>query len=149
MVVKSYDGIVPTPGVTDERTRRLSELGDGLAPRVRDAVARLALHEALAAIWELIAAANKYVVEVSPWTLAKARTAGDAVAGEKLATALYALIETLRLAAVFCAPFIPSAAARIAAQLGLGDDWRGGSQGWGGYAPGTRVQPGASLFPKR
>ena len=48
-----------------------------LPARVRDAVERLALHEALAAIWELIGAANKYVVEVAPWTLAKAAAAGD------------------------------------------------------------------------
>jgi methionyl-tRNA synthetase len=149
MVVKYYDGVVPAPGIGDEHADRLAELGAGLAARVRDAVERLALHEALAAIWEMIGAANKYVVEVSPWTLAKARAAGDMAAGDRLATALYALIETLRLAAILCEPFIPSAAARIAAQLGLGDGWRGGSLGWGGYAPGARVQPGPALFPKR
>ena len=37
-----------------------------LRARVRAAVERLALHEAVAAIWELIGAANKYVVEVRP-----------------------------------------------------------------------------------
>jgi methionyl-tRNA synthetase len=149
MVVKYCDGVVPAPAAVDEGTRRLVELGDRLRERVRDAVERFALHEALGAIWELIAAANKYVVEVSPWMLAKARAAGDAAAGEKLATALYALVEVLRLAAVFCQPFIPAAAERIAAQLGLADDWRGESQAWGGYAPGTRVRPGPALFPKK
>jgi len=148
MVSKYCDGIVPAAGALDERARRLAELGDGLAGRVRDAVERFALHEALGAIWELIAAANKYVVEVAPWTLAKARAAGDTAAGDRLATALYALVEVLRLAAVFCEPFVPSAAARIAAQLGLPDDWREGSQAWGGAASGTAVQPGPALFPK-
>jgi methionyl-tRNA synthetase len=80
---------------------------------------------------------------------AKARTAGDAIAGARPATSLYALVEALRLAAIFCQPFIPSAASRIAAQLGLADDWREGSRAWGGYAPGTRVRPGPALFPKR
>jgi methionyl-tRNA synthetase len=115
---------------------------------VQAAVERFALHEALAAIWEVIGVANTYVGGVALWTLAKARAAGDAEAGARLATALYTLIETLRLAAVFCEPFIPAAAERIAAQLGLTEDWRGGSRRWGGYAPGGRVQPGPALFPK-
>jgi methionyl-tRNA synthetase len=149
MVSKYCDGVVPAAGATDERTQRLIELGDGLAGRVRNAVERYALHEALGAIWELIGAANKYVVEVAPWTLAKAAATGDAAAGDRLATALYALIETLRLAAVFCEPFIPAAVERIAGQLGLGGGWRGGPQAWGGYAPGTRVRPGPALFPKK
>jgi methionyl-tRNA synthetase len=149
MVVKYCDGIVPAAGAADEAAHRVIALGNGLEGRVRETVERFALHEALAAIWELIGAANKYVVEVAPWVLAKARAAGDATAGEQLATSLYTLIESLRLAAVFCEPFIPDAAGRIAAQLGLDGDWRRGPQRWGGYAPGTRVQPGPALFPKK
>jgi methionyl-tRNA synthetase len=148
MVTKYYDGIVPAPETPDETARRLADLADALGVRVQAAVERFALHEALAAIWEVIGAANKYVVEVAPWTLAKARAAGDVGAGARLATALYTLIETLRMAALFCEPFIPAAAERIAAQLGLDEDWRGGSQHWGGYIPGLRVQPGPALFPK-
>ena len=125
------------------------DLADALGAGVQAAVERSALHEALAAIWEVVGAANKYVVEVTPWTLAKARESGDVEAGARLATALYTLIETQRLAAVFCEPFIPDAAARIAAQLGLSADERSRSHRWGGYAPGTRVQPGPALFPKR
>lgn len=149
MVTKYWDGFVPAAARPDEAACRVIDLGNGLAERVQAAVERFALHEALAAIWELIGAANKYVVEVAPWTLAKVRAAGDDAAGERLATALYTLIESLRLAAVFCEPFIPDAAARIAAQLGLGADWRDGPRCWGGYAPETRVQPGPALFPKK
>lgn len=149
MVVKYYEGIVPAPITPDEVSGRLAGLAGGLDERVREAIERLALHDALAAIWEVIGAANKYVVEIAPWTLAKARATGEAASAERLATALYTLIETLRLAAVFCQPFIPAAAARIAAQLGLNEGWRDGAKGWGGYAPGTRVQPGPALFPKR
>jgi methionyl-tRNA synthetase len=148
MVVKYCDGVVPAAGALDAASLRLAELGAALPARVRDAVERLVLHEALAAIWELIGAANKYVVEMAPWTLAKADAAGDTAAGARLATALYTLIEALRLAALYCEPFIPAAAAGIAAQLGLAEDWRSGLQGWGGATPGTCVQPGPALFPK-
>jgi len=149
MVTKYYDGIVPAPEAQDEAARRLVDLADALGARVQAAVERFALHEALAAIWEVVGTANKYVVEVAPWSLAKARASGDVEAGARLATALYTLIETLRLAAVFCEPFIPAAAGRIAAQLGLSADARSRSQRWGGYAPGTCVQPGSALFPKK
>jgi len=149
MVTKYYDGIVPAPQAQDEAARRLADLADALGARVQAAVERFALHEALAAIWEMIGAANKYVVEVAPWTLAKARATGDVEAEARLATALYTLIETLRLAAVFCEPFIPAAAGMITAQLGLTEDWRSSSQRWGGYVPGTPVQPGPVLFAKK
>ena len=97
MVTKYYDGIVPAPGGR-RAARRLADLAMvGRAGTGRDG--RSALHEALAAIWELIGAANKYVVEVAPWALAKARAPGSE-AGARLATALYTLIEALRLAAL-------------------------------------------------
>jgi methionyl-tRNA synthetase len=149
MVAQYYDGIVPAPDAQDEAARRLADQADALAARVRIAVECFALHEALAAIWEGIGAANKYVVEAAPWTLAKARAAGNVEAGARLATALYTLIETLRLVAVFSEPFIPAAAARIAMQLGLTADECSRSHRWGDYAPGRRVQPGPALFPKR
>ena len=148
MVIKYCGGVVPAAGTLDAASQRLAELGAALPARVRDAVERLALNDALAVIWELIGAANKYVVEMAPWTLAKAATAGDGAAEERLATTLYVLIEVLRLATLYCEPFIPTAAARSAAQLGLAEDWRSGLAGWGGVAPGTRVRPGPALFPK-
>lgn len=149
MVVKYSDGVVPAAGSLDGASQRLAATGAALRARVRDAVERLALHEALAAIWELIGAANKYVVDMAPWTLAKARATGDDAAGERLATALYTLIEVLRLAAVYCEPFMPDAAARIATQLGLAEEWRSGFPGWGGYTAGACVRPGPALFPKK
>jgi methionyl-tRNA synthetase len=144
---------VPAPRTADQGSQRLAELGDGLAVRVRDAIEHFAIHEALAAIWELIGAANKYVVAAAPWVLAKTLAAGDRAAGaieagERLATVLYTLVEALRLVAVFCEPFIPAAAERIAGQLGLDENWRNGPQRWGGYVAGTHVQPGPALFPK-
>jgi methionyl-tRNA synthetase len=107
-------------------------------------------HLALAAIWDLVGAANKYVVEVQPWELAKRRS-DDPDAAARLATALYNLAETLRLIAYYCVPFLPTTAETIVEQLGLSlnldDDWSQVSQ-WGGYPPGAAIQPGTVLFPK-
>jgi methionyl-tRNA synthetase len=154
MVGRYYGGAVPTPGALAEADRALVAAAEGLRERVDAALARFAPHEALAAIWELVGAANKYVGAVEPWTLAKQRKAGGeagAAAEGRLATTLYNLVEALRLIAHYCAPFIPATAEGIARQLGVrletGGDWKQVAR-WGGHPAGTRVQPGGVLFPK-
>jgi methionyl-tRNA synthetase len=150
MVRRYYDGSVPAPGVPDDTDRHLVETALALRRRVDTALERLAPNEALAAIWVLVAAANKYVVEVQPWTLAKRRTEG-AVAEERLATTLYNLVEALRLVAQAVAPLLPATAAAIADQLGISLDTYGcwtETLTWGRYPAGTAVRPGEVLFPK-
>jgi methionyl-tRNA synthetase len=108
-------------------------------------------NEALAAIWELVGTANRYVAETEPWSLAKARQAGNQEAARRLDTVLYTLAETLRLMAHLLVPFLPETAAKITAQLGIALDdnapWADGTT-WGQLASGTRVQPGPLLFHK-
>jgi methionyl-tRNA synthetase len=163
MVTRYYDGVVPAAAASaavgspePEADRQLIDTGTGLAARVDAAMEQFLTHEALAAIWDLVDVANKYVVTVEPWTLAKARknAAGSDEAGvidARLGTVLYNLAEALRLAALFAQPFIPQAAAGIAAQLGIDlaaeTDWQAATR-WGGYPAGTALQAGGVLFPK-
>lgn len=163
MVTRYYDGVVPAaavPAAVDtpesEADRQLISTGTGLAARVDAAMEQFLTHEALAAIWDLVDVANKYVVTVEPWTLAKARkNAADSDAAAaidaRLGTVLYNLVEALRLAALFAQPFIPHAAEGIAAQLGIDlgaeADWQAATR-WGGYPAGTALQPSGVLFPK-
>ena len=154
MVGRYYDGIVPAPYAADDVDRRLIETAERVRERVDAAMERFAPHDALAAIWELVGAANKYVGEVEPWTLAKRRKAGGedgAVAGARLATALFNLSEALRLVAHFLIPFLPDTATGIAGQIGLplhtSGDWARVTT-WGGYPAGTAVRPSGVLFPK-
>jgi methionyl-tRNA synthetase len=122
--------------------------------RVAAAMARYAVHEAVAAVWELADAANKYVEEAAPWTLAQQRKTGGAegeAASERLGTVLYSLVEALRLIALYATPFVPEAAATIARQVGLPEEltaeWRQGTT-WGAYRAGATVMPGPVLFAK-
>lgn len=150
MVNRYYEGVVPGPGALEEVDLALVNSAKALPERVDTAMNQFAPQAALAAIWELIGAANKYVVEVKPWVLAKQRQE-DPVAEARLATALYNLTETLRLVAHACLPFLPATAEGIARQLGLTLDTDGNwaeVSGWGRYPAGTRVQPGEVLFPK-
>jgi methionyl-tRNA synthetase len=149
MVSRYYGGSVPAAGDLDELDQQLIATAHGLPERVDTALERYAPNEALAAIWELIAAANKYVVVVQPWTLAKRRAEGTAE--QRLATSLYNLIETLRLVAHALVPLLPATAVAIACQLGIALDAgaeRSAALAWGGYPAGTSIQPGAVLFPK-
>lgn len=150
MVHRYFDGVVPAPAGVTNIDRALIDRAEALCERVDQAMNEFAPHAALAAIWDLIGAANKYVVEVQPWVLAKRRP-DDPYAAARLTTTLYNLAEALRLIAHYCAPFLPATAEAIVEQIGLSldldDDWQRVSQ-WGGYPPGTTIQPGTVLFPK-
>jgi methionyl-tRNA synthetase len=150
MVNRYYAGAVPASGALDEIDRQLIGQAEGLRARVEAALEQFAPDAALAAIWELVGAANKYAQDTQPWALAKQRKT-SAEAEARLATSLYTLVEALRLIAWYCQPFLPATAEAIAGQLGLalGDagSWDKATR-WGGTPPGTTVRPGGVLFPK-
>ena len=150
MVNRYYGGQVPAPQGVSEIDQDLIRLAEGLKGQVDGVMTEFALHEALAAIWNFIGAANKYVVEVKPWELAKRRQE-EAAAEARLATVLYNLVESLRLVAYYVSPFLPVTAEAICIQLGLplevNQSWAEISR-WGGYPAGTQLQPGGVLFPK-
>ncbi|MFO7570417.1 MAG: methionine--tRNA ligase [Smithellaceae bacterium] len=113
MAIKYCDGKIPVAPANG--------LEEGLPAAAKRAVADveacfadLSLHKALMAIWELISAANKYIVENEPWTLAK-----DPANQEKLVAIMYRLIEALRAVAILISPFMPHAAEKILSQIGL------------------------------
>jgi methionyl-tRNA synthetase len=77
------------------------------------------LHDALAALWTFVGAANGYVDAQKPWELAKAAKAGDEEAATRLRAVLGDLLESARLLALAVAPFMPGTAPRVLAQLGF------------------------------
>ena len=124
MVGRYYDGVVPTPGDRAQEDERLIGVAEALPERISKALSRYDPQSALAAIWELVGAANSYVESTAPWSLAKARKAeqaegADGPAEQRLATVLYNLVEALRLIAWHVRPFLPTTADGIEKQLGL------------------------------
>jgi methionyl-tRNA synthetase len=63
----------------------------------------LRIHEALADAWQPVERANEFIERSKPWVLAK-----DGAHRAELATVLGALLETLRLVAIWSWPAIPS-----------------------------------------
>jgi methionyl-tRNA synthetase len=116
------------------------------------------LHEALASLWEFVGVANRFVDAERPWDLAKAATAGDDEAAERLRGSLGDLVEAARLLGLASAPFLPNTAPRVLAQLGYEYPYAAdGNAGppileelrWGAHAgePG-RLGAAEPLFPR-
>ncbi|MDA8204339.1 MAG: methionine--tRNA ligase [Chloroflexi bacterium] len=115
------------------------------------------LHDALAALWEFVGAANRFVDAEQPWVLAKAARDGDERAAERLRGVLGDLLEACRLIGFAAAPFIPNTAPRVAAQLGVPYPYApDGSVGprldglleWGSGPRGGRIGTPEPLFPR-
>jgi len=72
------------------------------------------VHDALAAAWAPVVRANELVERVKPWVVAK-----DETRRAELGTALNALLETLRLVALWTWPVIPQKSEALWSQLRL------------------------------
>ncbi|MHB8138272.1 MAG: methionine--tRNA ligase [Smithellaceae bacterium] len=113
MAIKYCDGKIPAPPAPDLETS-LRAVALKVVADVETSFTDMSLHKALMAIWELISAANKYIVENEPWSLAK-----DPANQEKLAAIMYRLLEALRNVAILISPFMPQASEKILRQIGL------------------------------
>jgi methionyl-tRNA synthetase len=95
----------PSWGELDALDRALLDEADRLPERIDDAIARFAVDEATGAIFELVAASNRYVDRTAPWKSPRAQTI------------VAVLVRTLRTIAHELTPFLPSTARAIVARL--------------------------------
>jgi methionyl-tRNA synthetase len=146
MLGSYFEGAVPGRPV-DGAEADLPEVTAEAARRYEEHLLAVQLTPGIAAVWEIVARANVYLVEKQPWQLAK-----DPAKRDELAGVLYAAAETLRILAVLIQPIMPSAAARLWEQLGIGgavaDQRLPDAAVWGGLEPGTTTSKGDSLFPR-
>ena len=98
---------------------RLAEVADTAARRYRAAMDRLALHEGAASAFQIIDAANEYIAEQAPWTLAR-----DPANAARLDEVLYSVAEAIRIAATLLTPVMPSSCAEILRRVGASGELR-------------------------
>ncbi|MCK6547484.1 methionine--tRNA ligase [Myxococcota bacterium] len=125
LVARTTGGERPGPGLEGSS---LLDHARTLDPRVARELAAFRPDRALAAIFELVEAANRFVDEQAPW-----RLLGRADARARLEGVLGATVHALDVVAHALAPFLPSTAAELERRLGR-------STG--------RVLEGPPLFPK-
>ena len=145
MLASAFDGAVPEATVAGLESDLPALTADAAARFERHLMA-VELSQGIAAIWEIVDRANKYLVEQEPWKLVK-----DPSKRDEVASVLYAAAETLRILAVLISPVMPRAAGELWSQLGLTDL---GSRhvpeavAWGGLPVGTTTHKGDALFPR-
>jgi methionyl-tRNA synthetase len=91
----------------------LKAIGLSLGEQVQNAYEALAFNQACELVLNLVRASNKFIDEQAPWTLYKN---GQQQSVEKV---LYAVLESVRLAAYLLSPIIPSVSSQIYQQLGF------------------------------
>jgi methionyl-tRNA synthetase len=148
-MIKQYrDGVVPEPSPALDRSHALATSArkaiDG-ATRHFDA---FEFSKGLEAIWSMLSDVDRFIVEQSPWKLAKSTEPG---ASQQLDDALYASAETLRIAVALLHPVLPESTANIWAQLGMAQALESleiATLDWGQLKPGQSIGMIAPVFPR-
>ncbi|HEV7949744.1 MAG TPA: methionine--tRNA ligase [Glaciihabitans sp.] len=150
MVNRYYDGVIPAPAEYTDADLAIQKVVADAVTTADAAIDRLAIHEALAAIWTIVEELNGYITLQEPWVLAK-----NDETRERLGTVLYTTIEGLRALAVLLSPVIPDATKTLWIALGaedsLGDITAQNiteAGNWGVLAPGGSVGTLSALFPR-
>ncbi len=142
MTKKYFDGVIPAPAASADEAE--NALDADLRQCVADAVDKrntlmdqYHVADAIAAVFDMLRRANKYIDETTPWVLAKSEEQRA-----RLGTVLYNLLETIRIGAVLLTPFMPTCGARILEQLGTSAD----GYAFGQLTPGERIGTPEVLF---
>jgi methionyl-tRNA synthetase len=102
----------------------------------------------LEAIWALISAVDKFIVERAPWKLSRS-TEPDAPG--QLDDTLYTAAEALRIVTALLYPVLPESTRKIWSQLGMPEpieSVRFETLAWGGLQAGQKIGEVAGVFPR-
>ena len=136
MIGKAFGGTLPAPGAFTEADKTILAAADAMIGKARAFMQTQQLHQVLAAVWAVVANANRYFASEEPW--AKAKTDP-----QRQGTILYVTAEVIRQVAILAQPFVPAAAGRMLDQLAIPESERA-------FADlATRIKPGATLPPPK
>jgi methionyl-tRNA synthetase len=141
IVAKTCEGRVPGRGwPTAEDDAVLAEIGAARAA-MDEAMAELAIHKAIEAIWRGVSAANVYFAGQAPWALRKSDPArADAV--------LYVTAEAVRRLAILVRWIIPAGADALLDQLGQEEGARDFASLEAWLEPGLVLPAPQGVFPR-
>jgi methionyl-tRNA synthetase len=143
MISQYRGGAIPEGSDPD-----ISALAGQTIRTVQETFDRFEFSKGLEAVWGLIGAVDKYIVQNAPWKLAKAT---EPESQARLSTTLYTSAEALRIATALLGPVLPQSAPKIWAQLGMSgkvEDVRFGDLSWGQLPGGQKIGEIAGVFPR-
>ncbi|XHB99225.1 methionine--tRNA ligase [Nitratireductor sp. ac15] len=117
MIAKNCGGTVPEKGTPGEEDLTILKRAGEALETARTAMETQALHQALAAIFNVVAEANRYFAGQEPWALKKTDPA-------RMQSVLYTTAELVRRVAILCQPFIPGSAEKLLDLLVVDKDAR-------------------------
>jgi methionyl-tRNA synthetase len=142
MIAKNCDAKVPQPGAFTDADEAILAQAVAALDTARKAVGSQALHLALAAIFGVVAEANRYFASQEPWALRKTDTA-------RMETVLYVTAEVIRRVGILCQPFIPGSAGKLLDILAVPADKRDFADLAGGsLVPGAELPAPQPIFPR-
>jgi methionyl-tRNA synthetase len=143
-MIGQYRGGVIPGGAEPE----IAALASDTIRTVQCAFDKFEFSKGLEAVWALISAVDKFIVQQAPWKLARQP---DAASQQRLETTLYTSAEALRIATALLSPVLPQSAPKIWAQLGMTEpieSVRFDTLEWGGLQPGQRIGEVSAVFPR-
>ena len=141
MINKYFDGIVIDKKINEDIDTELINFVLSLKDKIEDNMNNLEISVALDSIFEVYRRCNKYIDETMPWILAKDESKKD-----RLATVLYNLIESIRIATVYLQAFLPGTAKKIFTQINTDKIDYDSASTFGLYSGGTKVNTPEVLF---
>lgn len=144
MISQYFGGVLPSPEEYNDLDRELIDAANSAFSKVVSDVDALQIPSALQTVFALIARANKYIDETTPWSLAKKPEERG-----RLGTVLYVLAEILRVSAVLLMPFIQNAPDKIFADLSCETptEFKGNVE-FGLLKAGTKITKAGILYPR-
>ncbi|MGN6115405.1 MAG: methionine--tRNA ligase [Nitrobacter sp.] len=143
MIAKQHNGVLPEPGDFSDTDKAILAQADGMIALAREAMRTQQIHQALNAVWSVVAEANRYFAGEAPWVLAKTDPA-------RQKTVLYVAAEVVRQIAILAQPAMPASCAKMLDILGIPDSERTFAM-LGGHVriePGTTLPAPAPVFPR-
>ncbi|WAC26219.1 methionine--tRNA ligase [Ancylobacter sp. SL191] len=143
MIAKNLGGQLPAAGPLSDDDATILASADAMGAKVREAMEGQQIHQALAAIWTVVADANRYFAAAAPWELRKTDP-------ERFGTVLWTTAEVVRQVALLAQPFIPVSAGKLLDVLAVPADARSfASLGAAGrLAGGTMLPAPVPVFPR-
>lgn len=124
MVNKYFEGIVPQyNGTPNEADAELEKSASEVITTFENYMEKYEIANAIQSIWNFVSRTNKYIDETQPWALAK-ESEGESqsdkdLKNEKLESAMYHLIASLRQIAIMIKPFMENTSNEILRQIGV------------------------------
>src|SRR5256885_16418533 len=112
MIAKQYDGVLPEPGDFSDNDKAILAQADGMISLARTAMASQQIHQALNAVWAVVAEANRYFAGEAPWALAKTDP-------KRQGTVLYVTAEVVRQIAIFAQAAMSHDSSKLLDILGI------------------------------